>query len=286
MLRVQGGATSLLVMMRAHCEGATPLHMCSRAGNAKLVRWLLNNGATPSLFVKNKMGCRPIELARIFGPHAEVEGLLGAAMIKATQEKSGQPTAAGLPRKVTTKRLRSTALQTERSGETAITIQYPMWLMPVHEFMTLSELRPHQELLAAGKLVKWNAAMENVFFLSHQWTSFDRPDHSTAQLRTVQTALVRMLCGKLATTSPQFSDAIRLPSSIQIESAEWKEIVSHAHVWMDYISVPQVNTSYTELSTGGTGQASELMKAVNSIPAYVERSTFFLAVVPTVSTFQ
>ena len=48
------------------------------------------------------------------------------------------------------------------------------------------------------------------------------------------------------------------------------------------LQVPQVNTSYTELSTGGAGQESNLMKAVNSIPAYVERSTHFLAIVPTV----
>ena len=48
------------------------------------------------------------------------------------------------------------------------------------------------------------------------------------------------------------------------------------------LQVPQVNTSYTELS--GSGQASNLMKAVNSIPAYVERSTHFLAIVPTVCT--
>jgi len=182
------------------------------------------------------MGCLPIELAKIFGPHAEVEGLLGAAMIKATQQQSAQP-ANALSRKQMAKRLESAALQTARSGDTAITIQYPMWLMPVHEFMTLSELRPHQELVAAGKLVKLNAAMNSVFFLSHQWTSFDRPDHSTSQLRTVQKALVRMLCGKLPTTSPQFTDEIRFPSNVQIGSAEWKEIVGYAHVWIDYISV-------------------------------------------------
>ena len=237
-LRVQGSATSLLVTGRAHCEGSTALHFSARSGNAKLVRWLLDNGAEPSLFIKNKMGCIPIDLARIFGPHTVVEGLLGAAMIKAIQrqQQSSQATA-NLSRKTLLKRVEATALQTARSGETAIEMLYPMWLMPVHEFMTLSELRPHQELVAAGKLVKWNAAMKNVFFLSHQWTSFDRPDHSTSQLRTVQKALVRMLCGKLPTTAPQFADAIHLPSKVKISPAEWKELVPQAHIWMDFISV-------------------------------------------------
>ena len=237
-LRAQGSATSLLMMGRAHCEGSTALHFSARSGNAKLIRWLLDNGAKLSLFIKNKMGCLPIDLARIFGPHAVVEGLLGAAMIKVMQQQSHLPDpSASLSRKALVKRLETTALQTARSGETAIEMLYPMWLMPVHEFMTLSELRPHQELVAAGKLVKWDAAMKNVFFLSHQWTSFDRPDHSTTQLRTVQKALVRMLCGKLPKTAPQFEDAIRLPSKVKISPANWKELVPHTLIWLDFISV-------------------------------------------------
>ena len=244
-LRVQGRATSLLVTGRAHCEGSTALHFSARSGNAKLIRWLLENGADPSLSIKNKMGCLPIDIARIFGPHTEVEGLLAAAMMKTMQRRFmrrkskiglSEPTVK-LTRKALVKRLETTTLQTARSGETAIEMLYPMWLMPAHEFMTLSELRPHQELVAAGKLVKWNAAMESVFFLSHQWTSFDRPDHSTKQLHTVQKALVRMLCGKLPTTAPQFADAIRLPSKVQISPADWKAIVPHTYVWMDFISV-------------------------------------------------
>ena len=48
-------------------------------------------------------------------------------------------------------------------------------------------------------------------------------------------------------------------------------------------SGPSVN-SYTELSTDSAGQMSDLMKAVNSIPAYVERSSHFLAITPTVKS--
>ena len=240
-LRVRGGhatsrSLSLRVMARAHCEGSTPLHFAARAGNVKLVEWLLSHGAEPSLLIKNRMGCRPIDLADLFGPHTEVIGLLGAAMVKeeaAVQQKSPLR----LSRKAMMKRLQTSELRAARGGETAIRMQYPMMLMPVHEFMTLSELRPHQELMAAGKLVEWNATMKNIFFLSHQWTSFDRPDHSTAQLRTVQRTLVRMLLGKLPQTAPTFEDAVHLPTSAQISSAQWKELVPHTHVWMDYISV-------------------------------------------------
>ena len=46
-----------------------------------LVRWLLRHGASPSLRLRNRMGITPLDMAREFGPHREVEGVLGAAML-------------------------------------------------------------------------------------------------------------------------------------------------------------------------------------------------------------
>ena len=129
------------------------------------------------------------------------------------------------------------ALQVARSGETAIAQQYEMWLMPVAEFLKLQELRPHQRLRAEGKLVRWNAAMKGVFFLSHQWTSFTRPDHSTEQLRTVQRILTRMLQGDLPETAPNWIERARFASKVKVTSRDWRELAPHACVWMDFISV-------------------------------------------------
>ena len=167
-----------------------------------------------------------------------------------------------------------TALRIARSGQTAIAMQYEvssqirvpvyggtilgniesaassaarsfclhataveMWLMPVAEVLKLSELKPHQELRAAGKLVRWNASMEGVFFLSHQWTSFTRPDHSNMQLLTIQRLLTRMLQGDLPDTAPLFVDAARFASKVKISSREWKSLAPRAFIWLDYISV-------------------------------------------------
>ena len=217
-----GISSSDLVMDVAHVEGATPIHLAARQGNLGIVQWLLLNGAKGSLRLKNRMGCTPIDIARVCGPHHEICGLLGAAMCASSSEMQFSDTS---------------ALQIARSGETAIAMQYEMWLMPVAELLKLSELKPHQELRAAGKLVRWDASMRGVFFLSHQWTAFTRPDHSMAQLRTVQRLLTRMLEGELPTTRPSFTDAARFTSKVKVTTREWQELAPHAFVWMDFISV-------------------------------------------------
>ena len=93
-----------------------------------------------------------------------------------------------------------------------------------------------------------------------------------------------LLVGVLPETAPSFLDAVRFSSSVKITSREWQELVPHSFIWMDYISVPQqVNTTYTELSVdNNAGHTSDLMKAVNSIPAYVEKCSHFFTICPPV----
>ena len=52
--RVQGSTASPIVMGRAHCEGSKALHFSARSGNAKLIRWLLDNGAEPLYLSRTK----------------------------------------------------------------------------------------------------------------------------------------------------------------------------------------------------------------------------------------
>ena len=54
-----------------------------------------------------------------------------------------------------------------------------------------------------------------------------------------------------------------LPKGTKVTSKQWQDMVSDAYIWMDYMSVPQTSTY---LDTG----VSDLMKAVESIPAYGE----------------
>lgn len=45
-------------------RGGTALHEASLKGNALAVRWLLAHGAHRSLYVRNRLGYRPLEVSR------------------------------------------------------------------------------------------------------------------------------------------------------------------------------------------------------------------------------
>ena len=133
--------------------------------------------------------------------------------------------------------LRRTNSQIARSGETAVLMQADMWVMPISTFLALDRLRPHQELLAARKLVRWDASMPSIIFLSHQWTSFDHPDHTTQQLRAVQRLLARMVCDQCPETALSATDRLLFPKNVKITPVGWREIAEKAFIWMDYFSV-------------------------------------------------
>ena len=128
-------------------------------------------------------------------------------------------------------------LEQGRRASTAVAMEYPMWVMPVSEFLRLSSLRPHEELRAEGKVVECDPSHTTVFYISHQWTSENHPDDSTTQLRAFQTLLLRMQRGELPETAPTFADAIRLPANVKVKRSEWKPLVFGSFIWMDYLSV-------------------------------------------------
>ena len=117
-----------------------------------------------------------------------------------------------------------------------------MWVMSASEFLRLSELRPHEALRAEGRIVECDLSHTIVFYFSHQWTSENHPDYSTAQLRAAQTLLLRMHRGELPETAPTYMDAIHLPSNIIIDSKQWQTLVGDAFIWMDYLSVSYVSS--------------------------------------------
>ena len=115
-----------------------------------------------------------------------------------------------------------------------------MWVLPLHHFIGLSKMKPHHELLREGKLARYDKSMKAIFFISHQWTSFDHPDHTGEQLRCMQRQVLKMLEGSAADVEAGYSDRIFLPGGASVSGAEWKRLLDagHVFVWLDYSSVP------------------------------------------------
>ena len=255
----------------------------------RVVRWLLQRGAHASLHVRNAMGKTPIELAQEFGPHPEVQKQLAAAALNSglanrnsshegrrrSSLVSGVIGVGSRKRKGTRGGKVQPDLRQARAGETAASLDYQMYVMSLQNYLSVSKLTTHEELVEAGVLVPWSPTMRCVMFVSQEWTSFEHPDHSHDQSRTLKTLLIRMLRGQCPTTSPNLA-SVHLPSDVRISSQEWQHLVSDAYVWIDYISMPQLNGSHTAEAR------RQRERALKSMPAYVERCSHFLVVCPAV----
>eukprot|EP00957_Ditylum_brightwellii_P146392 11146127-Ditylum_brightwellii.AAC.1 len=91
---------------------------------------------------------------------------------------------------------------TSNASYTVIPQEYPMYVMHVSEFLKQEgKPRPHQELLADGKLKRIqekdssnnnDIATSPIIFLSHQWLGSSCPDADLRQIGVLQRVLRRM----------------------------------------------------------------------------------------------
>ena len=139
-----------------------------------------------------------------------------------------------------------------RGRQSRLREQYPMWLLPLHHLLNLTELLPHQELRRQRKLVRRTALMKTIIFVSHQWTSFDHPDHTGRQLRALQVMFQRMLTGDVPTVDVPLSDKATLSGEVKIEPHRWKDTLSNAYIWIDYAGVPQKEKAHTNSTAEGS----------------------------------
>ena len=78
---------------------------------------------------------------------------------------------------------------------------YAMHVVPCSTFLKwgADDISEHQTLLARGDLVEYNHSVKGpVCFVSHQWVSYDHPDPSFEQLRTLQRFMGKIKNGKIA----------------------------------------------------------------------------------------
>lgn len=158
---------------------------------------------------------------------------------------------------------------------------FPMFVLPIAEVMKLDTLRPFQELLARGCLLKYTETMlARVIFVSHQWLGWSHPDPERIQLSSLQACLCRLMKGG-TDTHPHF--AARLAGvKTAVKGRHWARVLPHMLCWVDYCCMPQPTAAGEvgdhRYSCGDL--AKQLSDAVQSIPAYIERTALIIILVP------
>ncbi|CAE7562776.1 unnamed protein product [Symbiodinium pilosum] len=132
--------------------------------------------------------------------------------------------------------------------------------------------QPHNDLQEQGLLHEWYSGMF-VIFISHQWLSSEHPDPQGQQLEVLQKALCGMIDGSLHVTE----DIVARSDDMNL-SSNTRRHIADGFVFFDWFSIPQITARQHGVNEETT--KSEAALAVQSIPAYVELSNVFIALVP------
>jgi len=161
---------------------------------------------------------------------------------------------------------------TGRNGADSCEMLYPMYVISAKEFVKLPRLLPHAELLQRGVLKKWSPKSPNkVILVSHQWLRYSEPDPENEHFSTLQRMLTKLMKCEVAKVDDWWlHKAVFQTKATSVGKSEWAD----ADLWVDYSCMPQVGAG----SHAKTVRSAA--KAVESIPAYVERSDVLLVVAP------
>ena len=116
-----------------------------------------------------------------------------------------------------------------------------------------------------------------VIFISHQWNGFSHPDPNGRKMEILSHVLRNLRDGCYDTETTSFHVIVYKQNTIT-RSFEWKNLLSNAYIWYDWISQPQPSR--------GTGKEEcarlnrDLVSALDSVASYVERSDTLVILAP------
>ena len=158
------------------------------------------------------------------------------------------------------------------SGTMGAAMLFPMYAVSVQQLLKMTEVRPHEILKAEAIVVEYEESYGKVAFISHEWVGDDHPDLDGKQLRVLQNAERYMI-----------SDSRLIPAEVMCK----KEALSTSclrrqplYLWYDFFCCPQLGKQPSLSNSDLSSPESELSMAVTSIPAYVAKCSFFLALCP------
>ncbi|CAE7836842.1 ANKRD17 [Symbiodinium sp. CCMP2592] len=158
--------------------------------------------------------------------------------------------------------IRARALPDEADDDPSML--FPMYTVASDVLLKMTRVEPHEELKARGDLTFFSEDIGRSAFVSHQWLAKHHPDPDFKQMHILQGAVRQLLQsrGYVSLDAPT-EMVVGTAKPFPIEAFQ----VEPLFFWYDYFSCPQHND----------GQQAD---AIGSIPAYVARSHFFLALCP------
>ena len=117
--------------------------------------------------------------------------------------------------------------------------------------------------------------MGRAAFVSHQWLTKHHPDPQLSQMRILQDAVQRLLTSRSESVSLDLLTEALVRPARPLPMQEFQK--QPLFFWYDYFSCPQPEQCEPEERDG---QLARQLQAIDSIPAYVAKCHFFLALCP------
>eukprot|EP00439_Symbiodinium_sp_Y106_P079588 s2050_g18.t1 len=160
------------------------------------------------------------------------------------------------------------------SARSTCEAKYPMYVIPVRKLMQMSKFLVHREMLEKGFLEEFTPRTKGkVIVVSHEWLSYVHPDPNQEHFFTLKRVLDRLGNGEVNRVEDYWLHSVMF-RSVGITAKEWKNDFDNMYIWIDYCCIPQIEVD----ANPETIHQSSL--AVQSIAAYVERSSLLLVLAP------
>jgi len=158
---------------------------------------------------------------------------------------------------------------------------YPMFVVRVDVFLTMTEAAPHQHLKRNNALATYihSPSSPTAAFVSHQWCGRVHPDPQFKQLRVLQQMFCNAIPGRLYVDVDFYSAGVYFHRPVvkarsMLSAQSWV-------LWYDYFSAPQPDAPDTDPAEQRLLK-KHLEKAVQSLPFYVASCAMFFVLAPSV----
>ncbi|CAJ1399136.1 unnamed protein product [Effrenium voratum] len=156
------------------------------------------------------------------------------------------------------------------------TMHFPMYVVKVSDFLEMEgPPEAHGALWQRGMLRAWEPGIFTIF-VSHQWLGLAHPDPQGVHCALLRETLQNIIDGTVSAET----DIVSQNRGGSRHARQSPEGLAQGYLFLDWFAIPQITARTAGVNEEDT--KSDAAKAVQSIPAYVEVSDLFIALVPEV----